>query len=424
MTHGFADVIAALESPAANDAAAPLGDGGARNAPLDVFAPADDRRRDGTRGARLLHDLDPLLRRLFPRAGALELRYNLNGDVVVAKSSAEMIAIRQRFVTNEEARRTFSCVAAMRLSARMMAVGRQSAGLDAARRNRRSRPIAARKRHHREPAKTLYILGYCAGIAPSDVASANALVLATGQSSPADVVARRTISVATLALALMAPAVFHTLALVLAVEFCLVGTLEFFPMSTAPAFTLGGLTAGGAGPGVAALVAMMLSTFQQFFTSVPATGNIRRARNVRNLLLAARTRSPVGERTRAAVIAVVADAFADVTAAGEGFAANVAAVEGRIGAGSQRLFASAPTPPQRLFVARRTGAGVTRQLARMLGAIQRFAAQFAATPITTAATKQLGGCVAAVANVFDRLRARRARTRMAKKKAIVSAAWR
>ena len=39
----------------------------------------------------------------------------------------------------------------------------------------------------------------------------------------------------------------------------------------APAFTLGGLTAGGAGPGVAALVAMMLSTFQQFFTSVPAT---------------------------------------------------------------------------------------------------------------------------------------------------------
>ena len=66
------------------------------------------------------------------------------------------------------------------------------------------------------------------------MASANALVLATGQSSPADVVARRTISVATLALALMAPAVFHTLALVLAVEFCLVGTLEFFPMSTAP----------------------------------------------------------------------------------------------------------------------------------------------------------------------------------------------
>ena len=46
----------------------------------------------------------------------------------------------------------------------------------------------------------------------------------------------------------------------------------------------------------------------------------------------------------------------------------------------------------------------------MLGAIQRLAAQLAATPVTTAATEQLGGVVAAIANVFHRLRARRART--------------
>ena len=38
VTHGLADVIPARESPSANVAAAPLGDGGARDAPLDVFA--------------------------------------------------------------------------------------------------------------------------------------------------------------------------------------------------------------------------------------------------------------------------------------------------------------------------------------------------------------------------------------------------
>ena len=70
------------------------------------------------------------------------------------------------------------------------------------------------------------------------MASANALVLAAGQSSPANIVAGRTISVAALALALMAPAVLHALALVLAVEFSLVRTLEFFSMTTAPDYII------------------------------------------------------------------------------------------------------------------------------------------------------------------------------------------
>jgi len=117
VTRGFADVVSATQLPAANDAAAPRRHFGARHLMSIVFADADDFRRHRARRTGLLHDFHALLRRLFPRTGALDRRNDLDGDVVVAREGAIMLASLERLVADEIARRTVTEMAAMGLAA-------------------------------------------------------------------------------------------------------------------------------------------------------------------------------------------------------------------------------------------------------------------------------------------------------------------
>jgi len=144
----------------------------------------------------------------------------------------------------------------------MVTIGRQATGLDAARRGSRRGSIAAGKRNDGEAAETFQIFGHCARIASTDVAAAGALMPSTCERSSASVFARRTIPIATFSFALMSLAVFHSLALVLAMEFRLIRALQLLSMTTTPAFALSCLSTSGASTSVTTLIAAMLVTFQ------------------------------------------------------------------------------------------------------------------------------------------------------------------